>query len=108
MIRRAIAAVFVALLITASTGCGQSGPSSEEERIQQLEQERTRLTEEKQQEEEARKAAEQGAGRWKFYTIVVAFFLVPMLVLGAGLGSSAKKEAQRLSLEEQRKGKDED
>jgi hypothetical protein len=94
MIRRIIVAACLALFILAPTGCEKSGPSPEELLIQQL--------------EEARKVAEGDADRWKLYAIIAACAGGVLLLLGVGLGSSARKEAERVSQKEQRKGNDED
>lgn len=107
MIHRAIAAVLVALLPIAFTGCGQSGPSYEE-RITAAENARRIAEEALKKAKEGEDEAERDAERWRLYTIVAACLGGVLLVLGAGLGSSARKEAQRLSHEEQRKGKDDD
>ena len=107
MIRRATGFLLLVVFMLAPAGCGPSGPSPEEKRIQQLEREKAQLTEEKHQEEDARGKAEQDKSRWQFYTILAACASGVLLVLGAGLGSSARKEAEARKQEEKRKTEDE-
>jgi len=100
-----IATTLLIILASGYTGCSPSGPSPNEQRIQQLKQEKVQLAKEARLEKEklakkiqlekhAREDAEKETSNWKFYTIISVFIGGILLVIGAGMGSSAKKDAE--------------
>ena len=82
-------------LVLLPLACGPSGPSPEQQRIEQLELAQQRLERERQREISARQEAEARSSRWQFLTIVAGMAGVLLLVIGAAMGARARRDAEK-------------